>query len=318
MEANRGQDLMALRIPSPTTSSSSSNSHPQPPTGLPGRRAPLEGPGGRASGSRTAAAAPRIPVRMTSHPEEIPLESEEDEPGTAPMACPFLECPSSTTTKTRRALVAHLAAKHVSHGQVVPTATLQALNMRVCGDPCRTLVTAGSRCRNCRSAPPGERGSADAEPGVPMPLLPPPACLPPRPGAPTSGQCPQLVPSFQDVLTAQVPTIRHIPAMCRSAVASELARLVREVAVPVPTWEALHRLLCFPKLVLRSSGRGGSKHQRQAALDLDKRLRLFQAGQLETLWKEARALAEKTPRTSQPRRGHEPGWRRRVSCPVRR
>ena len=234
---------------------------------------------------------------MTSHPEEeIPPESDEDEPGTAPMQCPFLECPSSSTTKTRRALVAHLAAKHVSHGQVVPTATLQILNMRVCGDPCRTLVPAGTRCRNCRAALPGQSGSAAAEPGVPMPMLPPPACLPPRPGAPTSGQCPQLVPSFQDVLTAQVPTVRHIPAMCRSAVASELARLVREVAVPVPTWEALHRLLCFPKLVLRSSGRGGSKHQRQAALDLDKRLRLFQAGQLDTLWTEARALAEKKPK----------------------
>ena len=84
--------------------------------------------------------------------------------------------------------------------------------------------------------------------------------------------------------------------MCRTAVTNELARLVSEGAAPVPTWEALHRLMCFPKLVLRSSGKGGRKHQRQVALDLDKRLRLFQTGQLDVLWAEARALVAKKPK----------------------
>ena len=98
-----------------------------------------------------------------------------------------------------------------------------------------------------------------------------------------------------------MPTIRHIPAMCRSAVASELARLIHDVAVPVPTWEALHLLMCFPKLVLRSSGRGGRRHQRQAAHDLDGRLRHFQSGRLDVLWSEVQAVVHKSPSEHQTR-----------------
>ena len=89
--------------------------------------------------------------------------------------------------------------------------------------------------------------------------------------------------------------------MCRQSVAAELARLVGEVAVPTPTWEAIHRLTCFPKLVLRSSGRGGTKHQRKAAHDMEQRLKLFQTGQLSQLWAEARARMQVRP-TAAPRR----------------
>ena len=78
--------------------------------------------------------------------------------------------------------------------------------------------------------------------------------------------------------------------------AAELARLVHEVAVPVPTLEALHRFMCFPKLVLQSSERRGRKHQRQVAHDLERRLRLFQSGQLEALWTEAKALVQRKPK----------------------
>jgi hypothetical protein len=83
--------------------------------------------------------------------------------------------------------------------------------------------------------------------------------------------------------------------MCRSAVAAELAKLVRDVAVEIPTWESLHALMCFPKLVLRSSKRAGVKHQRQAAHDMDRRLRLFKEGQLGSLWLEAMADAKRVP-----------------------
>ena len=127
------------------------------------------------------------------------------------------------------------------------------------------------------------------------------AGLTPRPSSPSTGPCPLFAPSFEEVLRAQVPTIRHIPAMCRSTVANELARLVRDVAVPVPTWEALHLLMCFPKLVLRSSGRGGRRHQRQAAHDLDGRLRHFQSGRLDVLWAEVQAVVHRTPSEHQAR-----------------
>ena len=283
-----------MDLRSPAASSSTSTSH-QPNTGRPLARAPSAGSRG-AQVSRTGV-APRVPVTLgRGHQEEPPPEdSDDDDPSPTSLTCPFPECPSSTVTKSRKALVCHLAAKHVSHGQTVPEATLRRLNVRLCGDPCRTLVPAGARCRNCRAAP-GPQGSAEAEPGVPMPMLPPPTChRAPQAGTLTTGACPQLSPSFTEALCASAPTVRHIPAMCRSAVASELARLVRDVAVPVPTWEALHRLMCFPKLVLRSSGRGGRKHQKQAAHDMDKRLRLFHTGALDTLWAEAKAAASRQP-----------------------
>eukprot|EP00668_Euglena_longa_P004757 GGOE01005555.1.p2 GENE.GGOE01005555.1~~GGOE01005555.1.p2 ORF type:complete len:203 (+),score=13.07 GGOE01005555.1:231-839(+) len=196
---------------------------------------------------------------------ETQVMSDDDEPAVAgdhrpaAMACPFPECPDSHTNRARKALVSHLAARHVSHGQVVPAGFLQLLRVSVCC-PCNTLVPTGTRCRNCHTTP---NSSDPPEPAqAPVPLVPPRADAPLQPGTPTTSPCPPLVPSFGEVLATQVPTVRHIPAMCRTAVSLELAQLVREIAVPVPTWEALHRLMCFPKLVLRSSGRGGCKHQR--------------------------------------------------------
>ena len=228
------------------------------------------------------------------HDEPLPEGEEEEDRGCPSLTCPFPECPDSLVTKTRRSLLSHLAARHVSHGQAVPAETLRLLQVRLCGDPCKTLVPEGARCRNC-CAGPGGNGIAPEDPMVPVPLLPPPAGVAARPGAPATGPCPLLTPSFEEVLSVQVPTIRHIPAMCRSAVANELARLVREAAATVPTWEAFHRLMCFPKLVLRSSGRAGRKHQQQAAHDVDRRLRLFQTGQLEQLWAEVKAFCARTP-----------------------
>ena len=145
--------------------------------------------------------------------------------------------------------------------------------------PCKTLVPVGSRCRHCRSEPRVEDTDAEApREQVPMRLPHPPAL--PQAGFPTTGPCPILVPPIGEMLAAQIPTVRHIPAMCRIAVAAELAKLIRDMAVQVPTWEALHvhAPMCFLKLVLQSSGRSGNRHQRQAAHDMDQRLRLFREG----------------------------------------
>ena len=93
--------------------------------------------------------------------------------------------------------------------------------------------------------------------------------------------------------------------MCRAAVADQLAKLLRNVAVQVPTWESLHALMCFPKLVLRSSARGGSKHQRQAAHDMHRRLQLFREDQVGTLWDEAKVSMGKVPSTPAMRTRHQ-------------
>lgn len=208
-------------------------------------------------------------------------------PAGAPTTCPLPTCPDAFVTRTRRALVSHLAAKHVVHGEPIPTGTLHSLGVRLCADPCRTLVPVGARCRNCRAAPSGP--GAPPEEQVPVPMLPPPRRTPQGLGTPLTEPSPNLVPTFQEVFAAQVPTVRHIPSMCRAAIADELAKLVSEVAVVTPTWEALHQLMCFPKMVLQSSKRGGLKHPHKTAHDVDRRLRCFQTGQREALWKEATA-----------------------------
>ncbi len=50
-------------------------------------------------------------------------------------------------------MISHLASKYVSHGQRVPEAVLTFLTMRLCGDPCKTLVPAGARCKNYLAGP---------------------------------------------------------------------------------------------------------------------------------------------------------------------
>ena len=244
----------------------------------------------------------------TAQPPNLNTASRTTPP--MPTTCPIQTCPDAFVTRTRRALVAHLAAKHVLHGERIPPEALQSLGMRLCDDPCRTLVPIAARCRNCRAGP-GGPNIAPEPPQVPVPMLPPLEQAPLRPGTALTSQCPQLVPTLEGVFAAQVSTVRHIPAMCRAAVADELARLVREVATPTPTWEALHRLMCFPKLVLRSSNRGGQKHQHKAAHDMERRLRLFQAGQLADLWREAQpqigVVAPRQVRTRQQTRLEEDG-----------
>ena len=231
-------------------------------------------------------------------------------PHTCPTTCPVPMCPDAHVTRSRRALVAHIAAKHTSHDEHVPPEVLHSLGVRLCGDPCRTLVAITARCRNCRAGPGAEEMAAEP-PNVPMPLLPPPGQTPPRPGTALTLPGPALVPTFEEVFAAQVPTVRHIPVRCRAAIADELARLVNEVAVPIPTWEALHKVMCFPKLVLRSPDRGGQKHQHHTAHDMECRLQRFQAGQLSELWREAqtqsRRVAPHRARTRQQTRQEEDG-----------
>ena len=176
---------------------------------------------------------PRVPVVMSTACEESNLTMEMDETESIPFSCPFKDCPDSLVRKSKKSLACHLASRHVSHGQVVPEAILQVLKMRVCKHPCKTLVPVGARCRNC-SAMPQVGVTAAEEPSTPMPMCPPPTGAPPGPGTPTSGPCPDLEPTFEEILSVQVATVRHIPAMCRSAVAMELTRLVSEVAVATP------------------------------------------------------------------------------------
>jgi hypothetical protein len=105
--------------------------------------------------------------------------------------------------------------------------------------------------------------------------------------------CPAaLTPSFEDLLASRITTARHIPSACRRTVASCLATLIADF-VQHESWESLHRLQCFSKLVLRAPKRAGRSHAKKAALDVARRLRLFEQGQIDTLWKEASTSFQK-------------------------
>ena len=128
---------------------------------------------------------PHVPVRIGPPPEAADPDSGDDGiVGPSPFSCPFGKCPSSLAPKTRKALIAHLSARHVAHGQTIPEAVLGSLNMRACL-PCKTLVPMGSRCRHCRSEPMGEDANMDA-PREQVPMLPPHPPALPQPGFPTT------------------------------------------------------------------------------------------------------------------------------------
>jgi len=197
--------------------------------------------GNRPPQSRTArtraAGQSKVPVRIG---RELQAQSDDDGgdegiqvPAGAPTTCPLPTCPDASVTRTRRALVSQLAAKHVVHGEPIPAGTLHSFGVRLCADPCRTLVSVLARCKNCRAAPSGP--GTPPEEQVPVPMLPPPRRTPQGPGTPLTDPSPILVPPFQEVFAAQVPTVRHIPSMCRAAIADELVKLVSEVAVVTPT-----------------------------------------------------------------------------------
>ena len=114
------------------------------------------------------------------------------------------------------------------------------------------------------------------------------------PATPLDAPCPPLLPRLDDLLAAAIPTIRHIPNMCRSNVAASLTTLLGAF-VSHKSWEALHKLQCFAKLVLRAPKRAGRTHSKQLVADLSRRLRMFDASDLLTLWTEAQT-AQQAPK----------------------
>ena len=188
--------------------------------------------------------------------------------------CPFEGCPYSREHLSKYTLVSHLSARHVSSGQVVPLPALKMLKHAACY-VCKTLHKEGASCQ-CHG-PQLPDGLMDGSPAV----VSPPDVPPDRnhgQHTPLSNDCPgTLLPSFEDLLAARIPTVRRIPGACQRGVAASLASLVSSF-VHNPSWESLHSLQCFPKLVLRAPKRAGKAHAKQLAADIARRLRLFEAG----------------------------------------
>ncbi|KAJ9434810.1 hypothetical protein DIPPA_09381, partial [Diplonema papillatum] len=122
-----------------------------------------------------------------------------------------------------------------------------------------------------------------------------PAAVPPRTpvepsgGAPSAagrdGQQGGAIPfSFEEVATAGIRTLERVPAAAKPQV-SALFETVLRAATDDAGWL---RAYAFAPLVLSATHRGGRKAVTEA---LRRRVRLWRAGQLETLWAEARAVS---------------------------
>ena len=121
-----------------------------------------------------------------------------------------------------------------------------------------------------------------------MPVQASQAVPPPLPmGTPLTEACPPALLSVMEaVLALQAPTVRHIPGAVRRDVASTLASCLQAL-VKAPSWENALRWVAFPKLVLRSAARRGKAHPKQLVGDIQRRLRLWAAGDTQLLWEEA-------------------------------
>ena len=91
--------------------------------------------------------------------------------------------------------------------------------------------------------------------------------------------------SISEVLKARVPTLKHVPGTVRPRVqqvfASSLTRLHQHKDL-LALWE----VLAFPKLVLRGTGDPRSHPTMDAGKIVDRRLTLWESGNLAGLWEE--------------------------------
>ena len=151
----------------------------------------------------------------------------------------------------------------------------------------RHLHRAARECAWCpvgHTEPPaiGRRPTDAVEaPGVPARSPPQP---PSQPGGTRLGDLmPPFKPCIEEILMAQAPTLRHVPAAVRVDLAATLGAILHELA-EAPTWEGVYRYVALPKLVLRELPRGGKSHHGQAAEVVRRRLGLFREGRYEALW----------------------------------
>ncbi len=207
--------------------------------------------------------------------------------------CPFPGCPDSRSEKSRDALLSHLARVHVAAAQPIDEETLVWLGAQVC-TTCRSIWKGQAACKSCtnRARPATGGGARAATADEAFPRRAAPDMLMPAGGSPMTGPCPEFKPSFEEIMGAQVPTMRHLPSGCRHEFADLLGQLLLRVARST-TWEAAYALICLPKLVLGTGNRRGRQHVKQVQLTVSRRLRMFAEGRVAELWAEATARLPK-------------------------
>ena len=217
--------------------------------------------------------------------------------GPKDLPCPFSGCPDSKGPKSKGALLSHLARCHVAAGQAVDEDTLAWLGASVCSS-CRSIWKGVTPCRSCagRAGSANPRGRSQPQESADFPRrAAPDMLLPVVGGTPMTSACPAFAPTFEEIMGAQVPTMRHLPSGCRHEFADLLGQLLLRVARH-PTWEAAYALVALPKMVLGTCNRRGRQHVRQVQLAVARRLSMFAEGRIAELWAEATSRMPKGPK----------------------
>jgi hypothetical protein len=109
---------------------------------------------------------------------------------------------------------------------------------------------------------------------------------------------PHLISKTEELLASSVGTLHHIPPFCRKPLADALGSALRRLHAKKDLQSAW-LVVTLPRLILFPLARGGRRHNRQATGILMERLRLWCAGDFESLVRDA--LMTKNPSRGQPR-----------------
>ena len=86
----------------------------------------------------------------------------------------------------------------------------------------------------------------------------------PNVATPLTAVPPPLDPPMETVLGTHLPTLRHVPGVVRREFGTTLVAAIDGFVTDL-SWEALHKLMCLPKLVLRAPPRS----MKNAHLDVE-------------------------------------------------
>ena len=231
---------------------------------------------------------PSVPTVEVSSSSSVPRQRRD-----VMCPCPMEGCPLATRHMSHVSLVAHLARTHVIAGEAVPAALLAQIGHSVC-TACRNLYPGAGACAFCTAKARRAPGEAGSDP-VPFPERPvQPQHVQPK-GTSLNAPSPLFQPPLDELLQAQIPTVRHLPNACRREFAEVLGELLASLAEE-PTWEAVYGLMALPKLVLRAPNTRADSKPSNLSLDIARRLRLFRSGAWPSLWTEVRPARTEGPK----------------------
>ena len=228
--------------------------------------------------------------------------------------CPFPGCSRSqdgsrTGWADERSARHHVQSVHVSAGHCPPADWLGAYSLRMC-TTCHFLVRHGKPCKGPQCTLYQIRsGVLDAgDPDLSVPCLPiNRATAWFQAGTSLKSQEPAGPVTCATILGLRAPVLRRVPLGAADHVGEALGQVINNFCT-TQTWEALQRLLLFPKYCLRRKDKSGKKHD--SASFCRARLSTFFNRSLPDLWDELQSglgrsseRLRKKPRLADPAEG---------------